>query len=196
MATWKVTPSDGVTGSNGTYTFPANNSTTEEKSYTISYTSDTNCTASMTYTIPKKEVTPSQNCNNNPPYNLTGTFHTQGEMTNITLVIFTIYIDQNPHFYDFPAGGSLGDCSGAVGSGLHITFRINGVGVGIGENGNGVDINRETIINATPNSVLYQQEVVPPFGTTILNDATCTINASFNGSGPFLPVNIKFEKRT
>ena len=56
MATWKVTPPDGVTGSNGTYTFPANNSTTEEKSYTISYTSDTNCTASMTYTIPKKPV--------------------------------------------------------------------------------------------------------------------------------------------
>lgn len=54
MAKWDINPSDGVTNNNnGTFIFPANTADTEIK-YTIKYTSDTNCTASTTISMPKK----------------------------------------------------------------------------------------------------------------------------------------------
>lgn len=51
MANWKVTPSDGVTGSNGKYNFPKNTGDTPIN-YTISYTGDNGCTAIISYPIP------------------------------------------------------------------------------------------------------------------------------------------------
>ena len=46
--TWSVTPSDGVTGSDGNYTFPANDSY-DNKIYTITVKdTDCNCVAHKT----------------------------------------------------------------------------------------------------------------------------------------------------
>lgn len=51
MANWKVTPSNGVTGSNGTFNFSENTSS-NDIDYTISYTGDNGCTATTVYMVP------------------------------------------------------------------------------------------------------------------------------------------------
>ena len=50
MATWSISPSDGVTGSGPSFTFPTNTGATDIV-YTITYTHDNGCTANTTYTV-------------------------------------------------------------------------------------------------------------------------------------------------
>ena len=50
MATWSVTPSEGVTGTGPSFTFPKNTGATNIE-YTITYTDDNGCTGSTKYTV-------------------------------------------------------------------------------------------------------------------------------------------------
>jgi hypothetical protein len=54
MEKWNVSPNDGVSGSGPEFTFPQNTSNVN-KEYTVTYTSDEGCTASLIYVVEKCE---------------------------------------------------------------------------------------------------------------------------------------------
>lgn len=55
MATWEITPTEGVTNNNdGSFVFDKNEDLCSDRDYTITYTDDSGCTGTTTYTIPRK----------------------------------------------------------------------------------------------------------------------------------------------